>query len=254
MTDVSLSINNVTKNFKLFHDKHTTIYETIVGFFNRKQNYEVLKVLDDVTFEVKPGEMVGIIGSNGAGKTTLLRIISHIMLPDSGNIQTNGKVIPLLALGLGFHPELTATANIIQSSVLFGINKREIISKIDEIIHFAGLEKFADTKIKNFSAGMQMRLAFATAMQVNPDILILDEVFAVGDLDFQKKCYDAIMSFKEQGKSIIFVSHDMKGIRKHCDRVVFLNKGKVVAIGKPDEVTKLYEDYSKSNSGNQVNI
>ena len=176
------------------------------------------------------------------------------MIPDSGNIQTNGKVIPLLALGLGFHPELTATTNIIQSSVLFGISKREIVPKIDGIIHFAGLEKFADAKIKNFSAGMQMRLAFATAMQVNPDILILDEVFAVGDLDFQKKCYDTIMSFKEQGKSIIFVSHDMNAIRAHCDRVVFLNKGKVVAIGQPDEVTKLYEDYSKSHSDNQVNI
>ena len=137
---------------------------------------------------------------------------------------------------------------ILGDNAFFGVNHRSRISGGQKA------KKFADTKIKNFSAGMQMRLAFATAIQVNPDILVLDEVFAVGDIDFQKKCYDAIMSFKEQGKSIIFVSHDMGAIRKHCDRVVFLNKGKVVAIGKPDEVTKLYEDYSKSHSGNQVNI
>jgi len=254
MTNASISVNNVSKSFRLFHEKRTTIYESISGFFNRKQNYEILKALDNVTFDVRPGEMFGIIGKNGGGKTTLLRIISRIIKPDSGSVQTNGKVIPLLALGLGFHPELTATANILQSSILFGIGKKEISSKIDEIIQFTGLEKFADTKIKNFSAGMQMRLAFATAMQVKPDILVLDEVFAVGDLDFQTKCYEAILSFKKQGKSIIFVSHDMNAIKEHCDRVLFLNKGKVESIGEPNEIIKLYENFSKSHSGEQVNI
>ncbi len=254
MSDVSISVNNVSKNFKLFHEKHTSIYESVMGFFNRKKNYETLKALDDVSFDVKHGEMFGIIGRNGGGKTTLLRLISNIMKPDQGHIHTNGKVIPLLALGLGFHPELSAVTNIVQSSVLFGIGKKEITPKIDKIIEFAGLERFADTKIKNFSAGMQMRLAFATAMQVKPDILILDEVFAVGDLDFQAKCYDAIMSFKKQGKSIIFVSHDMNSIREHCDRVLFLNKGKVESIGEANEIIKLYENFSKSHSGDQVNV
>jgi lipopolysaccharide transport system ATP-binding protein len=254
MSDLSVSVNNISKNFKLFHEKHTTVYESILGFFNRNKNYEILRALDNVSFDVKHGEMFGIIGRNGSGKTTLLRLISNIMKPDKGYIQINGKVIPLLALGLGFHPELTAITNIVQSSVLFGINKKEITSKIDEIIHFAGLEKFADTKIKNFSAGMQMRLAFATAMQVKPDILVLDEVFAVGDLDFQAKCYDAIMSFKKQGKSIIFVSHDMSSIRKHCDRVLFLNNGKVESLGDANNVTKSYEDFTNAHSGDQVNV
>jgi lipopolysaccharide transport system ATP-binding protein len=253
-SDISISVNNVSKNFKLFHEKHTTLYESFSSFFNRKKNYETLKALDNISFDVKHGEMFGIIGKNGSGKTTLLRLISNIIKPDKGHIHTDGKVIPLLALGLGFHPELTATTNIIQSSVLFGIGKKEISPKIDEIIQFSGLKKFADTKIKNFSAGMQMRLAFATAMQVKPDILVLDEVFAVGDLDFQAKCYDAIMSFKKQGKSIIFVSHDMNGIRKHCDRVLFLNKGKVESIGEAKKVTEFYEDFSKSHSGDQLNI
>ncbi len=254
MNKISLSVNHVSKNFRLFHEKRTTVYESLMGFFNRKQNYETLKALDNVSFQVKSGEMFGIIGSNGAGKTTLLRLISRIIQPDEGNIQANGKVIPLLALGLGFHPELTATANIVQSSVLFGIKKHEIIPKINEIIEFAGLEKFADTRIKNFSAGMQMRLAFATAVQIRPDILVLDEVFAVGDIDFQAKCYDAIMSFKKQGKSIIFVSHSMAAIREHCDNVLFLNKGKVESIGSADEAIKLYEDFITSHSGEQVNV
>lgn len=254
MSGISISVNNVSKTFKLFHEKRTTIYESFLGFFNHKKNYEELTALDDVSFDVMHGEMFGIIGRNGGGKTTLLRLLSNIMKPDKGHIHTNGKVIPLLALGLGFHPELTASTNIIQSSVLFGISKKEIAPKIDEIIKFAGLEKFADTKIKNFSAGMQMRLAFATAMQVKPDILVLDEVFAVGDIDFQAKCYDAIISFKKQGKSIIFVSHDMDSIKEHCDRVLFLNKGKVESIGDPEKIVKLYEDFSKSHPDEQVNM
>lgn len=254
MSDISVSVKNVSKDFKIFHEKRTTIYESFFGFFSRKKNHEILNALNDVSFDVKRGEMFGIIGKNGGGKTTLLKLLSKIIKPDKGYIQTNGKVIPLLALGLGFHPELTATTNIIQSSILFGFSKKEITPRIDEIIKFAGLERFADTKIKNFSAGMQMRLAFATAMQVKPDILILDEVFGVGDIDFQAKCYDAILSFKKQGKSIIFVSHDMSAIREHCDRVLFLNQGKVKSIGDVHEVTKLYEDFSKSHSGEQVNV
>ena len=187
--------------------------------------------------------MFGIIGRNGSGKTTLLRIISNIYRPDSGSVELKGSVIPLLALGLGFHPELTAIANIIQSSILFGFNKKDISKRIDDIIKFAGLEKFADTKLKNFSSGMQMRLAFSTAIQVDPDILLLDEVFAVGDLNFQKKCFDTFMSFKKRGKAIIFVSHDMAPIKNFCDRVLFLKKGKVDTIGTPDEAISAYVAY-----------
>jgi ABC-type polysaccharide/polyol phosphate transport system ATPase subunit len=240
LDELSVDIKHISKKFRLYHEKRTSIYESILGYFQRKKHYETFQTLDDVTFDVKRGEMFGIIGKNGSGKTTLLRILSHIYQPDSGSVDIKGTVIPLLALGLGFHPELTATANIIQSGILLGFSKKEISEKIDDVIKFAELEEFADVKIKNFSSGMQMRLAFSTAIQVNPDILILDEVFAVGDINFQKKCFDTIMDFKKRGKSIIFVSHDMNSIRNFCDRALFLNQGKIESIGKPDKVISEY--------------
>ena len=170
--------------------------------------HETLQVLDDISFNVKKGESFGIVGRNGSGKTTLLRILSNIYQPDSGSVETNGIVVPVLALGLGFHPDLTAITNIYQSSILLGIPKNEMAKKIDAVIKFAELEKFADTKIKNFSSGMQMRLAFATAVQVDPAVLLLDEVVAVGDLNFQKKCLAVMDDFKKRGKSIVIVSHN----------------------------------------------
>ena len=202
-----------------------------------------MQALDNISFNVKHGEIFGIIGRNGGGKTTLLRIISKIYSPDSGSVDVKGTIIPVLALGLGFHPELTAITNIFQSSILLGFKKEEISKRVEDIIKFAELEKFADTKIKNFSAGMQMRLAFATSVLVDPDVLILDEVFAVGDLNFQKKCFDTIMSFKKRGKAIIFVSHDMVPIKNFCDTVMFLKDGKIGNIGSPEESVSAYVDY-----------
>ena len=245
MSDIAINVKHVSKNFQLYHEKRTSIYESITGYFGRKQHYETIQVLDDVSFDVKNGEMIGIIGKNGSGKTTLLRILSNIYKPDSGSVDVNGTIIPILALGLGFHPEFTAITNIVQSSTLLGISKKNISQKIDDVLKFAELEKFADTKIKNFSSGMAMRLAFSTAIQVDPDILILDEVFAVGDLNFQKKCFDAIMSFKKKGKAIIFVSHDVNPIRDFCDRAIFLNQGKIEVIGKPENVISSYLSFLK---------
>ena len=243
MDEISVNVKHVSKKFRLYHEKRTSIYESLIGYFNRKQHYEVLQALDDVSFSVKKGEMFGIIGKNGSGKTTLLRILSHIYQPDSGSVEIKGNIIPVLALGLGFHPELTATTNIVQSGILLGFSKQEISDKIDDVIKFAELERFADTKIKNFSSGMQMRLAFSTAVQVDPDILLLDEVFAVGDLNFQKKCFDTIMDFKKRGKSIIFVSHSMDPIKDFCDRAMFLNSGKIEKIGFPQEAIDAYVDF-----------
>ena len=240
MDEISVNVKHVSKKFRLYHEKRTSIYESILGYFNRKKHYETFQALDDITFNVKKGEMFGIIGKNGSGKTTLLRILSHIYQPDRGSVDIKGTIIPLLALGLGFHPELTASANIVQSGILLGFSKKEILDKTSDVIKFAELEEFADVKIKNFSSGMQMRLAFSTAVQVNPDVLILDEVFAVGDINFQKKCFDTIMDFKKRGKSIIFVSHDMSSIRNFCDRALFLNQGKIESIGKPDKVISSY--------------
>ena len=243
MSEFAIRVKGISKKFKLYHEKRTSIYEAITGSIDRKPHYEILDALDNVSFDVKKGEGLGIIGRNGSGKTTLLRILSHIYQPDSGSVEVNGTIVPVLALGLGFHPELTAISNIYQSSILLGISKKQISQKIDKIIEYAELEKFADTKFKNFSSGMQMRLAFATAVQVDPDILLLDEVYAVGDLRFQKKCFETILDFKKQGKSIILVSHGMDPIKKICNNAIFLNKGKIDTMGKPDEAIAAYINY-----------
>tara|TARA_B110000438_G_scaffold240664_1_gene239429 strand:- start:863 stop:1612 length:750 start_codon:yes stop_codon:yes gene_type:complete len=246
MSENSVNVKNISKKFRLYHEKRTTIYESITGSLNRKPHYEVLQVLDNVSFSVKKGECFGIVGRNGSGKTTLLRILSNIYQPDSGSVETNGIVVPVLALGLGFHPDLTAITNIYQSSILLGISKKQIAERIDDIIRFAELEKFADTKLKNFSSGMQMRLAFATAVQVDPAVLLLDEVIAVGDINFQKKCLDVMQDFKKRGKSIILVSHGPSDIKKLCDRAMFLKEGSIETIGKPDVVIRTYKSYMDS--------
>ena len=246
MSEYSVRVKNVSKKFRLYHEKRTTVYESLVGSFNRKPYHETLQVLDNISFEVKKGESFGIVGRNGSGKTTLLRILSHIYQADSGSVETDGIVVPVLALGLGFHPELTATTNIYQSSILLGISKKQITENIDEIIKFAELEKFADVKLKNFSSGMQMRLAFATAVQVDPSILLLDEVIAVGDLNFQKKCRAVMMDFKKRGKSIILVSHSPSDIEQLCDRAMFLKDGHIDAIGEPTAVLDSYVNYMDS--------
>tara|TARA_B100001765_G_scaffold82949_1_gene50756 strand:- start:1403 stop:2152 length:750 start_codon:yes stop_codon:yes gene_type:complete len=243
MPDYAINVKNISKKFRLYHEKRDSIFEAATSFFQKKRHYEILQALDSVSFNVKQGEIFGIIGRNGSGKTTLLRIISKIYAPDSGSVDVHGSIIPVLALGLGFHPELTAITNIYQSSILLGFPKEEISKRVSDIIKFAELEKFADTKVKTFSAGMQMRLAFATSVLVDPDVLLLDEVFAVGDVNFQKKCYETIMSFKKRGKAIIFVSHDVNAIKKHCDTVLFLKEGKVGALGSPEDAVASYLDY-----------
>ncbi len=186
--------------------------------------------------------MFGIIGKNGAGKTTLLRIISGIYRPDKGTVTVNGTLTPLLGLGVGFEIDLTAKTNIMRYGMILGFKKNEIMEKIDDIIQFAELEKFADTKLKNFSTGMYQRLAFSTAMQIDPDILLIDEAIFAGDLGFQQKCFDSIQKFKQRKKSIILVSHDMRPIEEHCDRAMLLNKGRIESIGESKQVI---EDYKR---------
>ena len=246
MSDNVIKVTNISKKFRLYHENRTTFFEAFCGIFDRKQYYEDLQVLNGISFELKKGEALGILGRNGSGKTTLLRILSKIYKADSGSVEINGTLVPLLALGLGFHPELTATANIYQSSTLLGFDKKEISNQVDEIIKFAELEKFADTKIKNFSQGMLMRLAFSTAVQVNPDILVLDEVVAVGDMNFQNKCFNTIKDFKKRGKSIVLVSHSIGDIENVCDRAMFLNKGNIVKIGPTEEVISEYQNFMNS--------
>ena len=246
MSDYAISVKNISKKFKLYHEKRDSIFEAATSFFQKKRHHEILQALDNVSFNVKHGEIFGIIGINGSGKTTLLRIISRIYTPDSGSVDVKGTIIPILALGLGFHPELTAITNIYQSSILLGFPKEEISKRVDDIIKFAELEKFADTKVKNFSNGMLMRLAFSTSVLVDPDILIVDEVLAVGDIRFQKKCAETILSFKKRGKAIIFVSHDMNVIQEYADRVMFLNNGKAEKIGSPADAIAAYGDFCRA--------
>lgn len=240
-----LEVKNVSKTFRLYHEKRNSIYEAVTSIFNRKKYYEELKVLQDVSFSLMKGEMLGILGKNGAGKTTLLRLIAGIYKPDSGKIIRNGTLIPFLSLGSGFQPELTAKTNVILYGILLGMSRKEITQKVDEIISFAELEKFADTKLKNFSAGMYARLAFSTAVQVNPDILLMDEILSVGDLSFQKKSFDTFLSFKERGKSIILVTHSMDPVKQYCDRAILIDGGKILTSGKPDSVISEYRKISR---------
>lgn len=235
----SIVVNKINKRFKIQHEKKDSLFSVISNPFS-KSSYEMLEVLKDISFNLRKGEMLGIIGLNGSGKTTLLKILSGILKADSGRIRINGTIAPLLQLGVGFNGELTAKENIILSGMLLGFSKQEIRNKVDKIIEFAELEKFADTKIKKFSSGMHSRLAFSTAIQIDPDILLVDEVLAVGDINFVKKSYREFLSFREKGKSIIFVSHSLEHIRNLCDRVMVLESGMIRMIGNPDDVIQYY--------------
>lgn len=231
-----IEVRNVTKSFKIYHERKSTLFDHMLGFVNRNNTSERLTVLDNITFDIKKGEMIGIVGRNGEGKTTLLRLLSRILKPDSGTIHINGSVVPFLELGTGFQPELTAKDNILLYGTLLGFTKKEMKEKMGEILSYAEIEKFADTKLKNFSSGMYSRLAFSTAIQVNPDILLVDEVLSVGDVPFQEKSFNTFMSFKKKGKTIVFVTHSLMQVQRLCDRAVFLNKGKIHSIGKPNEI------------------
>jgi len=238
---IVMEFKNVVKKFRIYHEKRSTLFDHLIKFVNKSDNrYEEHVVLDNVSFEVKKGEMFGIIGRNGSGKTTLLRLIANIFQPESGIIRTNGTVVPILELGTGFQGELTARDNIIQYGIILGFTRKEIINRVDNILQFAELERFADTKIRNFSSGMIARLAFSTAIQVEPDILLVDEVLSVGDLPFRQKSYKAFLSFKEKNKTIIYVSHDMDTVKKLCSRAALLEKGKIVSIGESNNVVKDY--------------
>jgi len=237
VSDFSIKLDNVSKHF---------VINDILS--KRKSKSNILTALDGVSLSVQKGKMLGIIGRNGSGKTTLLRIISGIYSPDSGNVFTQGKIAPLLQLGTGFHNELNAFENIMMNGILLGLDKNTIKQKTTNIISFAELEKFAQMKLKHYSAGMRVRLAFSIALQVDPDILMIDEVISVGDIEFRKKSYEAFLSFKEKDKTIIFTTHNLQMASEIADELLLLDKGKVLAIGKPPDVI---EQYQKLSSGNQ---
>lgn len=241
----SIILKNISKKFLVYHENRDSLYGYLASIIGRKKSSDELVVLDDISFSVKKGEMLGIIGFNGSGKTTLLKIIAKIYSPDKGSVVTNGTVTPLLELGTGFNHELSARENIITYGVILGFTKKEIIEKIGEIARFAELEKFLDTKVKNFSAGMNARLSFSTAIQVDPDILLLDEILSVGDILFQEKSFNTLMDFRRKGKTIVFVSHAIDQVKKLCDNLLWIHSGKIHDYGRPSDVIEKYKEFAK---------
>jgi len=231
-----IKVEKVSKKFKLPIEKRYTLFEEIVAFIKCKRDFVEFWALKDVTFKVKKGEIFGIMGPNGSGKSTLLKIIAGVLYPDSGKVEVNGRVTPILELGVGFNPELTAKENVYVYGVVMGLKKEEVKKKCDEIFRFAELERFKNMKLKNFSSGMYARLAFATAIATEPEILLIDEVLAVGDINFQRKCIEKIKELNENGTTIVVVSHSPEMIADLCDKAMLLENGVVKAIGKADRV------------------
>lgn len=242
MDDKVIKVEGVSKNFRLPHEKNTTIKSAFVNAFKGKRNKTISTqhALRDISFEVKKGEFFGIVGRNGSGKSTLLKILAGIYQPTRGNIYVQGKLVPFIELGVGFNPELTGRENIFLNGALLGFSKEEIDAFYDEVVQFAELDKFMDQKLKNYSSGMQVRLAFSMAIQAEADVLLIDEVLAVGDADFQRKCFEYFKQLKKNKKTVVFVSHDMNAVREYCDRAILIEKSKVIASGMADKIATQY--------------
>ena len=239
-----IEVKDVFKSFVIPHDRAYTLKGAVVNWFKKKNGVDHLHALENVSFEVGKGEFFGIIGKNGSGKSTLLKILAGVYTADKGKVKIKGLVSPFLELGIGFNPELTGRENIYLNATVLGLTKKEIDKKFDSIVEFSELERFIDQKLKNYSSGMSVRLAFSVAIHANRDILLMDEVLAVGDINFQQKCLAKFEEYKANGKTIILVSHDIGAIEKYCDKVMLLQNGQIIKIGDPKEVV---EEYKKEN-------
>jgi ABC-type polysaccharide/polyol phosphate transport system ATPase subunit len=235
----AISVSGVSKSFLLPHERRTTLKEYFLHPF-RRTTFERQRALVEVSFEIDQGEFFGLIGPNGSGKSTLLRVLAGIYPPDEGSVRIDGVLSPFIELGVGFNYELNARDNVLINGTLLGLSRRELERKFDDIFEFAELARFADQKLKNYSSGMLLRLAYSIAIQVPFDILLLDEVLAVGDSSFQAKCFATFESFREQGKTVVFVSHDLASVAQYCDRVLYLETGVAEAIGPADDVLDAY--------------
>jgi ABC-type polysaccharide/polyol phosphate transport system ATPase subunit len=239
--DEAIDIRSVFKRYRIYHEKIPSLKNTILR--RKRTTFEEFLALDDISFTVDHGQTLGIIGPNGSGKSTLLKLMAKILQPTSGKVVVNGSLSALLELGAGFHPDLTGRENVYINAAILGMRKKDVDKKMDEIIEFSELAKFIDTPVKNYSSGMYMRLGFSVAINVNPDILLVDEVLAVGDQAFQAKCYKVIYDFMKKGKTIIIVSHDLDTISDLCNKVIFLKDGKIVDMGKPLNMVVEYRAY-----------
>lgn len=233
-------INGLYKTFKLPHDQHSGLKSLILNFWKRDRGFEKQTVLNDVSFDIKQGEFFGIVGRNGSGKSTLLKLLAGIYTPDKGLVQVNGSLTPFIELGVGFNPELTGRENVYLNGALLGFGKKEMEAMYDDIVSFAELERFMDQKLKNYSSGMQVRLAFSIAIRARSDVLLLDEVLAVGDSVFQRKCYTYFKELKKRKQTVIFVSHDTGALYEYCDRAALIDKGELIAVDKIEPILDMY--------------
>jgi len=236
--DMAIEVKSVYKMFKLYQDKHYTLKEKFVFWKNR--NIEYHEVLKDINLDIKKGENVALIGTNGSGKSTLLKLMTKIIYPTKGEIKTYGKLTSLLELGAGFHQDFTGRENIYFNASIFGLTAKEIDARLNDIIEFSELGEFIDTPVRTYSSGMYMRLAFSVAINVDADILLIDEILAVGDQRFQEKCFNKLTELKNSGKTIVIVSHDLESIKKLCDRGIWIYEGNVRMDDKIDKVVSEY--------------
>ncbi|HNZ97978.1 ABC transporter ATP-binding protein [Ruminococcus sp.] len=236
-----IEVRGVTKSFKVYLDKGSQLKERLL--FRKRSRYEERKVLRGISFSVKKGEAIGLIGHNGCGKSTTLKLLTRIMYPDSGSIKMKGRVSSLIELGAGFHPDMSGRENIYTNAAIFGLNKKEIDSRIQSIIDFSELKDFIDNPVRTYSSGMYMRLAFSVAINVDADILLIDEILAVGDANFQSKCFNKLREIKSHGTTIVIVSHSLGQIEQICDRSIWIHEGLIKAEGPPKEIDLEYLDY-----------
>lgn len=238
--NIAVKVDHVSKYFKLPTEASQSLRTTLVNRFKGIKGYTEQHVLKDISFEVEKGDFYGIVGRNGSGKSTLLKIISGIYVPEKGKVTIDGKLVSFIELGVGFNPELTGRENVYMNGAMLGFSTEEVDAMYDDIVDFAELHDFMNQKLKNYSSGMQVRLAFSVAIKAQGDILILDEVLAVGDEAFQRKCNDYFMERKQSGKTTILVTHDMSAVKKYCNKAVLIEHGLVKVVGDPDEVANQY--------------
>lgn len=253
--DKAIEVKDVSKNFVLPHEKSSTIKGAFTGIYKKKdKTKETQHALHDINFDVNKGEFFGIVGRNGSGKSTLLKILAGIYQPTQGKVHTSGKLVPFIELGVGFNPELTGRENVYLNGAMLGFSEKEVDDMYDGIVEFAELERFMDQKLKNYSSGMQVRLAFSLATRAEADILLVDEVLAVGDADFQRKCFEYFRSLKKQKKTVVFVTHDMSAVREYCDRAMLIEKSEVVLLGSADDVATEYIRLFNPGSKSEVEV
>jgi len=240
MTKIVLAVKNLNKTFKLPHEAHSGVKQYLINILKRKRGYELQHVLKDISFEIEEGDFFGIVGRNGSGKSTLLKLMANIYTPDTGSVSIDGSLIPFIELGVGFNPELTGRENVFLNGALLGFSRKEMKIKYDSIVEFSELERFMDQKLKNYSSGMQVRLAFSIAIQAKGDILLLDEVLAVGDAAFQQKCFDYFEQLKKEKKTVILVTHDMSAVKRFCNKALLIENGLIKLHGTPEEVADQY--------------